>query len=263
MPTKFTLATLEMVSSDGAPFMFYFDGNGKITRENGSFDSPAPNAFSLIQIKDCPFATPLCKSVCFVHKLEKAEEEVYASYGHNSITIRKVLEKETWFWDSVFAFSDWIREHCPGGFRWHVSGDIISKKHALFIREVCSNTPSVPFWIYTRSFPYLLPLLYPRTDNLVINLSADKDNYEAALHLHKKFGLRLCYLTVAGEIPGDLPDGSVIFPSYELRGRNLARPTDAPWWKSINPHTRRMVCPPDFFGQSENFRCGPCKKCLI
>ena len=263
MPTKFALAKLDMAASDGAPFTFYFDGNGKVTRENGYFDKPVPNAFSLVQVQDCPYATPLCESVCYVHKLEKAEEEIHAAYRQNSVTIKKILENDVWFWSGVYTFSDWISKNCPKGFRWHNSGDIVSIEHAVFVREVCVNAPSVPFWIYTRSFPYILPLLDPLPKNLVINLSADKDNYSEAFRLHRRFRLRICYLTVAGEVPYDLPDGSVIFPSYELRGRDLPCPTDAPWWKFISKRERQMVCPPDFFGQSENLRCGPCQKCLI
>ena len=133
MPTRFALAKLDVITSDGSQLTFYFDGNGKITRENGSFDCPVPNAFSLVQVQDCPFATPTCKSVCYVHKLEKAEEKVYAAYRHNSVAIRRVLENDVWFRDSVSGFSNWIQQHCPLGFRWHVSGDIISEKHALFI----------------------------------------------------------------------------------------------------------------------------------
>jgi hypothetical protein len=263
MPTKFALAKLEVSTPDGSRLVFYFDGNGKITRENGSFDSPVPNAFSLVQVQDCPFATPTCKSVCYVHKLEKAEEEIHAAYRHNSVVMRQVIENEPWFRDSVPAFSDWIQKHCPLGFRWHVSGDIISEKHALFVREVCCRASTVPFWIYTRSFACLGPLLHPRPRNLIINLSADKDNYQDALCFHQDFGLRICYLTVEGEIPDNLPEDSVIFPSYELRGRDMSRPKDAPWWQSLNQQQRKMVCPPDFFGQSETLRCGPCKKCLI
>lgn len=263
MPTKFALAKLDVKTSDGSEFVFYFDGNGKITRGNGLFDHPVPNAFSLVQVQDCPFATPICKSVCYVHKLEKAEEKVHVAYKHNSVEIRKILNNEAWLNNSISAFSRWIKRNCPRGFRWHVSGDIISQKHALFIGEVCQRTLSVPFWIYTRSFAYLEPLLYPRPENLIINLSADKDNYQQALYIHKVFNLRICYLTVDGEVPDDLPNNSVILPSYELRGRDMFRPKDAPWWQSLNQRQRKMVCPPDFFGQSEKLRCGPCKKCLI
>lgn len=261
MSTKFALALLEMKASDGSLFTFFFDGNGKITRENSSFENPVANAFSLVQVEDCPFATPLCTSVCYVHRLEKAEEEIHAAYRRNSVTIRKVLGKEDWFWDSVCVFSDWIQTHCRSGFRWHVSGDIISEKHAFFIGKVCECTPSVPFWIYTRSFAFLRPLVYLK--NLVVNLSADRDNYTQALAIHRALGLRICYLTVDGEVPNDLPNDSVIFPPHELRGRDLPNAREALWWKSLTQRQKKIVCPPDFFGQSEKLRCGPYRKCLI
>lgn len=262
MPTKFALSKLD-TKTNGSQFVFYFDGNGKITRENGSFDYPVPNAFSLVQVQDCPFTTPTCKSACYVHRLKDAEKEVYAAYENNSVVIRQILDNEIWFRDSVSAFSNWIQRRCSSGFRWHVSGDIISEKHAFFIGEVCRQTPFVPFWIYTRSFAYLSPLLHPRPENLIINLSADKDNYQQATLFHKNFGLVICYMTVEGEVPSDLPDDSVIFPSYELRGRDMSKPKDASWWRSLNQQQRKMVCLPDFFGQNEKLRCGPCKKCLI
>lgn len=263
MRTKFALAKLDVTMPDGCFLTFYFDGNGKITRENGSFASPAPNAFSLVQVEDCPYATPTCKSVCYVHRLEEAEAKVHDAYKHNSRVIREVLENDCYFLEAVSAFSTWIRANSKKGFRWHVSGDIISEKHTLFIGSVCDAAPEVPFWIYTRSFVLLRPFLYPKTNNLVINLSADKDNYKQALLWHKEFGLRICYLTVDGEIPEDLPNGSVIFPSHELRGYGLTNPKEAPWWKTLRVQQKRMVCPPDFFGQSERLRCGPCKKCLV
>jgi len=261
MTTKFALEELCVKMSDGKKFTFWFDGNGKITLDNGSFDNPVANAFSLVQVKDCPFATPTCTSVCYVHGLEKAEEEVHEKYELNSVVIRKILKRRGYKKTVARAFANWINEHCPGGFRWHVSGDIFSLEYSYFIKSVCNLTPNVPFWIYTRSFKYIKPLLDIK--NLAINLSTDTDNWYTALRLHNQFGLRLCYLTLDDTLPSDLPEGSVIFPNYTLRGRDLLVPTDAPWWKSLTRNQRRMVCPPDFFGQSEKFRCGPCGKCLI
>ena len=262
MPTPFCLDRLDITMSDGTPFSFFFDGNGKITRENGTFARPVSNAFSLIQVEDCPFATPICKSVCYVHRLEKAEVEIHAAYVQNSRVIREVLGNDEYFLEVTKAFSEWIESKSPKGFRWHVSGDIISNRHAEFIAQVCRITPQVPFWIYTRSFPLLLPLLSPRILNLALNLSADKDNYEDVLLLHRTYGLRICYLTIDGNIPINLPKGSVIFPNHELRGRDLPHPTDASWCHTLTYQQKQMVCPPDFFGQSESLRCGPCKKCL-
>lgn len=260
MPTKFVLNHLSVTMSDGQTFVFWFDGNGKVTYNNGSFDKPVANSFSLIQVQDCPFATETCKSVCYVHGLEKAEVEVHNKYRENSKTIREVLLNSVYRIYTVKAFARYITQNCAGGFRWHVSGDIFSIVYAEFIRMVCEMSSGVNQYIYTRSFKYVEPLL--DLSNLVINLSADRDNFEEALALHKKFGLRICYLTVNGKVPENLPDGSVIFPAHGLRGRNLPKPTEAPWWQSLTICQRKKVCPPDFFGQSESLRCGPCRKCL-
>lgn len=246
---------------DGAEFTFWFDGNGKITLKGRPFSNPKANAFSIVQVKDCPYATETCMSVCYVHKLEKAESGVHEKYRQNSVSIRRIVCNPAYARYAAIAFAKWAKERCKDGFRWHVSGDIFSLEYALFIRHVCMLSPEVFFWIYTRSFPFIEPLL--GVSNLVVNLSADKDNWKEAKRTHEKYGFRLCYLTVEGEVPPDLPVGSVIFPSHELRGRNLLRPTDVHWWQTLTKEQRQMVCPPDFFGQSENLRCGVCKKCLI
>lgn len=260
MSTKFVLTKLDVNLPDKTKLSFWFDGNGKITVGNGSYDKPAVNSFSLIQIQDCPFATNICKSVCFVHNLEKKEAEVHEKYRQNSITIRKALNCSAYLEIVENAFAGWIKSNCLRGFRWHVSGDIFSLDYARFIRNVSLKAKPILCWLYTRSFVYVEPLL--GIHNLVINLSVDKENWSEAAMLHQKYGLRLCYLTVEGEVP-ELPPGSVIFPSYELRGRDLAKPTDALWWQTLTLNQKRMVCPPDFFGQSEQHRCGPCKKCLF
>ncbi|MEK7066696.1 MAG: hypothetical protein AAB965_03970, partial [Patescibacteria group bacterium] len=92
---------------------------------------------------------------------------------------------------------------------------------------------------------------------------ADKDNWPTMRAVGFHYGLRVVYFTPGGEeLPTDLPLGSVIFPDHSLRGRNLPKPTDAPFWQTLTKDQRQMVCPADFFGQSANIRCGPCKKCL-
>lgn len=261
MATRFVLDSLTIPMPDGRVFTFWFDGNGKITYGNGSFDNPVANSFSLVQIQDCPFATETCRSTCYVHGLEKKEAEVHGHYYENSRTIREVLSNSCYFEITARAFANYITKNCSGGFRWHVSGDIFSPTHSIFIRMVCEMSPRIKHIIYTRSFVYITPLLIGPS-NLVLNLSADKDNFKEALVWHGRFGSRICYLTIDGEVPENLPIGSVIFPAYELRGRDLLKPTQAPWWQSLNSRQRKMVYPPDFFGQSESYRCGPCRKCL-
>jgi len=260
MKTKFILDPI-VVNAFSGNYEFWFDGNSKITAGNGSFKYPKPNAFSLVHIDDCPSATEICKEVCYVHLLEKAEQNVYDKYRINSKNIRKLMNKS--YKDRFYTamcFSNWIKKHAVNGFRWHVSGDIFSEIYAEFITTICLLTPYVKFWIYTRSYEYLN--LLTDIDNLVVNLSVDKDNYNEALIASSKYNFRMCYLTMDGTFP-KLPKGSVIFPNYELRGRNLKHPTDAPWWQNLTLDEKKMVCPADFFGQSEKMRCGPCKKCLI
>lgn len=43
----------------------WLDGNGKITAGNGTLDDPKPNAFSLVEIEDCPGSTPSCRTACY------------------------------------------------------------------------------------------------------------------------------------------------------------------------------------------------------
>ena len=256
MATEFTCASITVAGRT-----FFFDGNGKITLAHGTCAQPKPNAFSLTQVPDCPGSTPTCRAACYVNNLEKAVPEIHALYRQNSENIRAILSGP-YCADVVTTFANWITENCPHGFRWHVSGDVFSMEYARFIRDVCQRAPDIFFWIYTRSFEYLPYLV--QVPNLVINLSADRDNYALAKSVQALYvrPLRICYLTAKGEVPTDLPMGSVIFPDYALRGRDAEEPTETAWWKGLTQGQRRSVCPADYFGQDENTRCGPCSKCL-
>lgn len=245
----------------------WLDGNSKITAGNGTFAAPAPNAFSLVEVDDCPGSTPTCRSSCYVQGLRATAPATHALYEHNSRTIRELLSNgtptEVLTWAQVMA--DRIKRDAAHGFRWHVSGDIFSRGYAYFIADVVRASPDVRHWIYTRSHSLIGPLL--GLDNLSLNLSADRDNYWSARSARAaaagKHEVRLAYLvTDDGYVPKDLPKGSVLFPDYALRGRDLPRPVDAAWWQGLAPVQRRMVCPVDFFGASESSRCGVCTKCM-
>ena len=151
----------------------YIDGNGKITAGNGSLLAPKPNAFSLLQIADCPQSTPTCQKSCYVHNLEKAQPDVHALYKHNSEEIRRILADEQLANDWAMRFAHWASQNAAGGFRWHVSGDVFSFEYAQWIADVCREAPNVKFWIYTRSFDFLEPLEKVSTlrgGNLAVNL---------------------------------------------------------------------------------------------
>lgn len=240
---------------------FYFDGNSKVTVNEGTFANPSPNCFSLVQVLDCPGSTPTCRSECYVHGLHEAVPGLHNKYVHNSINLRRILEDPVARRAVEVAFADWIKKHVKEHFRWHVSGDVISAEHALFIRTICQLCPDITFWIYTRTFEHVWSLV--EAENLVVNLSVDKDNFKEGYRTHQKNNCRLCYMTVDGKLPVSLPKGSVIFPSYGVRGRDLPDPTEHPWWQRLSQAAHKMVCPADFFGQSESMRCGPCDKCLV
>lgn len=248
----------------------WVDGNSKVTVGNGTFAEPTPNCFSLIAIDDCPGSTEVCRTECYVATLKEEEPELFRKYEHNSAVMHALLESRerpqggciVLAPEAIAAaqtLAKYIRESASEGFRWHVSGDVFSAEYAVWISHVVKASTSVRHWIYTRSFQWVHH--FQANANLTVNLSSDTDNYDAAMLAAVAYGYRICHMTVDGAIP-TLPNDSVIFPSYDLRGRDLDNPLDAPWWGTLTPAQKRQVCPPDFFGQSESSRCGPCSKCI-
>ncbi len=257
MTTKFTMQQVEIANR-----LWWFDGNGKVTVDNGSFDHPVANAFSLPHIIACPGATEVCKKSCYVNGLHLHNPAVYACFEANLVSLEEVLDSgvSKLLTQTAVGFADWIITNASAGFRWHNSGDVMSPLHADFIAAVCGLSPDVNHWIYTRTFDCIDWLADVR--NLTLNISVDADNYRIGKYWGEKYDLRLCYLTHDGTVPTDLPSGSVIFPDYPVRGRDLPDPKQSEWWQSLTLDQKKMVCPPDFFGQSETNRCGPCRKCL-
>lgn len=241
----------------------YLDGNSKVTAGNGTLDLPRPNALSLVQIQDCPFATATCKKACYVHNLEGAQRTLHKMYEHNSRELRRVFKlwDDTGDWSKAEAWAirlgAAIEKHCAHGFRWHNSGDVMSETHARWIGMVTEHSLGVRHWIYTRSFRHLEPLL--KRPNLTVNLSADEDNIAEAQAHASVHNLRIAYMTIDGTHPAGLLDGDVIFPDYALRG-GTARGNK--WFASLEPRFKAMVCPVDVWGKAENRRCGPCDRCI-
>lgn len=268
-----TAFCFERLDGPGGLHLF-FDGNGKITAGNGTLAAPRANAFSLRNIDDCPQATSVCKKTCYVENLKGAQPALYALYEHNATTIREILADDAIADAWVCTMARWIRENASAGFRWHVSGDVYSLEYARFIAYVVRESAPVLNWIYTRSFDFLIPLVRVCTQlggNLALNLSCDADNYEAAIKASTRhfyipdeddMAFRLCYLTVDGTVPSNLPEGSVIFPDYNIRPRQYPTLADSPWWQTLTPEQRRQVCPVDAHGKSEKNRCGSCTRCM-
>jgi len=254
----------------GSDQTLHIDGNGKITAGNGTLAQPQPNALSLLpgnteeRRTECPGSTAICRASCYVHGLEKHASETFALYEHNTRTLRSIADPVDArgrygdrFYESAGRVADWIKHNARGGFRWHVSGDVYSDAHAFWILHVAIWSPGVRHWIYTRTFEHAWRL--SAIENLTLNLSADAENYERAQLFRHRFGGRICYLTHDGVVPGDLPEGSVIFPDYAFRA-----PEDAPspWYDALPKEQKIMTCPVDHRGKSESRRCGPCERCI-
>ena len=237
------------------------DGNGKIGCD-GTYEDPAPNSLSLVPGRDCPDSTETCRRECYVHGLREAVPNLFACYEDNSRTLRQILASEALSIEWAAALATWINRRARGGFRWHVSGDVLDWVHAAWIVTVCLLSPGVRHWIYTRTLSAVSTLV--RAPNLVVNVSADADNYLEAKMVAGQHGLRLCYLDTedSGLLPTNLPSGSVIFPSYGQRGRGMGRPIDHWWWRQLDPRQRKMVCAADFFGKSRSLRCAVCRRCM-
>lgn len=253
-----TVFVKEMVDL-GHDIQVTIDGNSKITAENGHMNAPKPNAFSLPHISTCPGSTEVCRSSCYVNGLALHSQPTYQAYVQNERMMHRILMLHpSGFTATSRNMAEYIKQNVTS-FRWHVSGDLFSVQHAIWVNNVSLAAPDVTFWIYTRSFE-LVP--YLDAPNLVVNLSADASNIGRALAVQEAHGLRICYMTNDGNIP-KLPRDSVVFPDYALRGRDLEEPTSAPWWQSLPQSSKKQVCPADFFGQTENTRCGPCRKCMV
>jgi hypothetical protein len=242
------------------------DGNSKITAGNGTYAAPVPNAFSLPAASvsgraHCPGSTPSCRGSCYVRGLATAAPDVYAAYTANARALDLILSGPLHDQaEAAHVLGEWIAEHAPAGFRWHVSGDVRDVSHARWIVQVCEASHRVRHWIYTRTLEAVAMLSW--AGNLAVNVSADVHNFDAAADVARKHGARVAFMATAGANVPWLPAGSVIFPDSPLRGRSLPIATEAPWWVELPHRERAMVCPADFFGQSEAHRCGPCTKCL-
>lgn len=236
----------------------FVDGNSKVTAENGTMEDPVPNAFSLPHIATCPKSTSVCRETCYVNGLMKYSPETYSKYLENFRVIQEVLMSKQAAAEAAGVLARHIMSTVTS-FRWHVSGDVFSERYAQWIVRTCVLAPEVNFWIYTRS-THLLPTLMT-AKNLVINVSADKENAKKAIQAARDYGLRVCYESTDGSFP-ELEQDDVVFPDYDFRGRKLDKPTDHPWFQSMNKDQRRLPCVADFWGQSEKTRCGPCNVCM-
>ena len=72
-------------------YKFWIDGNSKVTANNGTFENPAANAFSLPHLITCPDKTRRCAKACYVNELKEYSPATYSKFQINHQTIQAVL----------------------------------------------------------------------------------------------------------------------------------------------------------------------------
>jgi hypothetical protein len=177
------------------------------------------NSFGLMPGKDgtCPGATygqggcmecvgNNVRPTCYVHKAFR-NAKVKEILEHNT----KAL-KEADFWnmhyilDAEFARFEACEAVSPNpsfNYRLHWAGDVFSADYASALRMSIRQHPKTQFWIYTRSFDFIEPLV--ALPNLNTFLSLDPCNRDQGLELwlkHREAGLKIAYMgkeTLAGE----------------------------------------------------------------
>lgn len=165
-----------------------------------------PNAFGLpagpLEVGgSCPGATGVCAAVCYAAAGEAYSNQLRAMYAHNLETVLELLGARGWrdlaraFVELVEASADMQRRagiERPS-FRWHSSGDILNRRHAMAIVEAARATPAVDHWLYTRTVG-VADILEGAPGNLRAFLSADRDNIATVSSAARAHGLPVALL---------------------------------------------------------------------
>lgn len=111
-------------------------------------------------------------------------------------------------------------------FRWHVSGDIMSLRHALWIWDVARLSPWVRHYLYTKSTRHVGPLLGFMPSNLRVNLSIGGrwDDEVDHLQSYNPYSVGVAVVVADEEcgLPIDTTDAIAAFGHHRLletRGR--------------------------------------------
>lgn len=141
------------------------------------------NSFGLPAITSCPDSTDWCRSICYAFNLQRAWTSVDRLVAHNLESLQSCgsnIAKMTSLLNDAVRAVNW--HGTEKLFRWHWNGDVFSAHYARAIARTCDENPDVQFWIYTRSFDYVLYLF--NIPNLTVYLSVDKDNLDKAKALY-------------------------------------------------------------------------------
>jgi len=123
----------------------------------------------------CPYATDMCKNLCYAKKAQRLypqvlpcrqtnlEEVKKPEFIHNMIqTIESHISKKSWQGKKVY-------------FRWHESGDFFNADYFNQACIIARCFPDIAFCAYTKSLPIVAKFEGLIPDNLVIRFSIFPD----------------------------------------------------------------------------------------
>ena len=145
----------------------------------------------------CPYATTGCGGcwqrpakglklhTCYVDKLQRARPNIGKVLDRNFALLKSRKTADAMAQDLKRMFEEFRAAEAASGnpepcFRIHWSGDLYSRNYAVALAQAISEFPDIRFWMYTRSFAFVVPELVA-LPNLVLFLSADPCNTGAAI----------------------------------------------------------------------------------
>lgn len=206
----------------------------------GSFNIPA--------IKTCPYATELCKSVCYATKNCYVFKNVIAS---NEKNYQFSLTQE--FVDTVDT--EIKRKKLPM-VRVHASGDFYTPEYAQKWVTIARRNPTTTFYAYTRTwtgkeFHSALAQLQA-LPNFTVLASVDAENKEKIELMPECLAHRITYMSMADEVA---PIASYIV--FRVAYKKKAK--EGIVVKNLNG----QVCPKETGLQSEAIKALSCAKCKL
>lgn len=145
--------------------------------------------FSLIARDNCPYATNLCKSICYGRNAQELFPLVYNSRYRNYVeTLKPTFER-----DMINIIKYHLgRKKYQGKkifFRWHETGDFYSQNYLNKVMRICNafkGNKRIVFQAYTKSLPYLINKDIKKNNiKLIYSIMADtkKEDIEKAKEL--------------------------------------------------------------------------------
>ena len=144
-------------------------------------------------------------------------------------------------------------------FRWHWCGDIESELQAKAMAKSMEHNKDIKFWTYTRSFKYAS--VFKDTDNLILYLSLDNDNWREGVKWFFKLGFQNDPIKKIAYMSKSIEDVTSMLSDMFKNPKKFSStsPQKVVEWVK---HTKVSFCPNDLGLIPTEFACSKCKQCI-